>query len=285
MFARGLALIMILAMASLLGPSTGQLPTVPLVFWSDYEATARAMVAAGYGELAGGRHFLAFDPAGDGRAVEVVGDLYAAQRVVVLVPGNDTTLRDFDRGLGGVARRAPAVQARAVYQAVQAKAPGSRVAVVAWLGYDPPEGLGIAALREDRASAGAVELQRFLSSLPGQATVTVIGHSYGSTVVGLAARDFGPRVTDIVALGSPGMGVSDVAQMRTRARMWAATAEDDWIRRVPHVRFAGLGHGADPTAGGFGARILPTGGVPNHDSYLVPGSETLEALVSIALGW
>ena len=62
-----------------------------------------------------GRQFLAFDPAGDGTAVEVLGDLSTADRIAVLVPGVDTTLRDFDRGLGGVARRAPAVQARALY--------------------------------------------------------------------------------------------------------------------------------------------------------------------------
>jgi Alpha/beta hydrolase len=248
-----------------------------------YAATARAMSAAGYGDMAAGRHFLAFDPAGDGRAVEVIGDLSTARRIVILVPGNDTTLRDFDRGLGGVARRAPATQARTVFDAVNGAVNKPDVAVVAWLGYDSPEGMGMATVREERARAGAVELQRFIAVLPARATVVVVGHSYGSAVVGLAAPGFGPAVTDLVALASPGMGVCDVAELRTGARIWAGTADRDWIRRVPHLKIAGFGHGADPTAPGFGARILPTGNVSNHDSYLVPGSATLAALVSIVL--
>src|SRR5262249_45546737 len=108
-----------------------------------------------------GRHFLLYDAAGDGRAIEVVGDLAHARRIVVLVPGSDTTLADFDRGYGGVERRAPAVQARAVYAAIG----DPSVAVIAWLGYDPPEGLGKAAIREDRAAAGAAALTRFLDGL------------------------------------------------------------------------------------------------------------------------
>src|SRR5690349_5016188 len=97
-----------------------------------------AMVGAGEpfaSWVRSGRRFLSFDPRGDGQAVEVLGDLAAAERIAVLIPGVDTRLRDFDRGLGGVSRRAPAVQARAVYAALRAAAPGSRVAVVAWLGY------------------------------------------------------------------------------------------------------------------------------------------------------
>lgn len=253
--------------------------TPPLVFSTDYVAVAQRMSAAGYAEMASGRRFLAFDPGGDGRAVEVVGNLATARRIVILVPGNDTTLRDFDRGLGGVTRRAPAVQARAVYQA--AHDPG--VAVIAWLGYDSPEGMGMATIREERAQAGAVELQRFVASLPSAATVVVVGHSYGSAVVGLAAPGFGPAVTDLVALASPGMGVADAAELHSRARVWAGTADTDWIRLVPHVRVAGFGHGADPTDSGFGARPLPTDRVTGHDSYLVPGSAALAALGRIVL--
>lgn len=278
MFVRSLALSLVMSTSTVLIPD--QVPALaPLTFSTDYAATARAMAAAGYGQLASGRRFLAFDRAGDGRAVEVVGNVATARRIVILVPGNDTTLPNFDRGLGGVARRAPAVQARTVYDTVGQ----SDVAVVAWLGYDPPEGVGIAAARAERARAGAVELQRFVSSLPEGATVTVIGHSYGTAVMGLAASGFGPAVTDLVAIASPGMGVSSAAELRTGARVWAATSDRDWIRRIPNVKLAGFGHGADPTDPGFGARVLPSGNVSNHDSYLVPGSATLAALVPVIL--
>ena len=59
--------------------------------------------------------------------------------------GGGSTLADFDRGLGGVARRAPAVQAGQLYPELRATEPAARVAVLAWLGYDPPDGVLTAA--------------------------------------------------------------------------------------------------------------------------------------------
>ncbi|HCT78986.1 MAG TPA: hypothetical protein DGT23_20985 [Micromonosporaceae bacterium] len=247
--------------------------TIGAVLVAGSPTSSRVDVVPNFGP---GRHFLLVDAAGDGRAVEAIGDVSTAERIVVVVPGSDTTLANFDRGLGGVARRAPAVQARNIYEAT-ARSP--RVAVVAWLGYDPPEGLGVAAMRQDRAESGARELIRFIASLPPNATVTLVGHSYGSVVVGLAAPSLGPQVTDIVALASPGMGASTVSDLRTSAHVWTAIAAHDWIRRVPRVSFAGFGHGPLPAD----ARPLPTDGVDGHDGYLVPGSSTLEALIDIVL--
>ena len=43
--------------------------------------------------------------------------------------------------------------------------------------------------------------------------VTVVGHSYGSVVLGRALRDQGLEVTDAVAVGSPGMGVDDAGDL------------------------------------------------------------------------
>ncbi|GIH06623.1 hypothetical protein Rhe02_46900 [Rhizocola hellebori] len=246
------------------------------VSW-DYSAVAQAMRDAGYGDLAAARQFAAFDPSGDGRAVEVLGDLSSARHVVVLVPGSDTTLADFDRGLGGVARRAPAVQARSLREAILARHPQAQVAVVAWLGYDPPEGLGMAAVRQDRAADGAAALARFVAALPPQATVTVIGHSYGTVVMALAAPAFGPRVTDLVALASPGLSARATTDLSPHARLWTATAPTDWIGHVPHLRIGNIGHGPIPAD----ALELPTNGVDGHDGYLTPGSATLTALADL----
>jgi hypothetical protein len=249
-------------------------------------ATAAATRAAGlpYPSWAmGGRQFLSFDPAGDGTAVEVLGDLATATRVVVLVPGVGTSLKDFDRGLGGVARRAPAVQARAVYAQLR-EDPEARVAVVAWLGYDPPDGIGLDAVRENRARSGAAALTAFVHGLHAvrpSAEVTLVGHSYGAIVVGLAAPHL-PEATDLVALGAPGMGARRAADLGG-ARVWSALAPTDWIRRVPQVRVFGLGHGRRPSDPAFGARELPTDGVAGHDWYLVPGSVTLRALAAVVL--
>jgi pimeloyl-ACP methyl ester carboxylesterase len=235
-------------------------------------------------DAADGRRFLAYDPRGDGRAVEVVGDLDGADRMAVLVPGSDTTLRDFDRGLGGVARRAPAVQARAIAGAARAADPAARIAVVAWLGYDAPDGLGLEVAREVSARDGARDLAAFLAELAARrpaARITVVGHSYGAVVVGLAARSAPPQVTDVVALGAPGMGVDRAADLRTGVRVWAALAADDWIRRVPQGRLLGLGHGTRPSTAAFGARALPTADAAGHDGYLAAGSPTLAALAAV----
>ena len=167
----------------------------------------------------------AVDANGDGLAVEVIGDLETADRVAVLVPGVGTTLANFSDGLGGVARRAPAVQAQHLAAAVRTADPGARVAVVAWLGYDPPDGLGLDAVRRDRAAVGARALSQFVDGLtatrPG-VRVILVGYSYGAVVLGLAAPHLDGRVSDLVAFGAPGMGVTRVDDLRTGARVWAA---------------------------------------------------------------
>ncbi|MFY1671951.1 alpha/beta hydrolase [Plantactinospora sp. WMMB334] len=270
--------------------ASGGTAVAPAGFVEAYPAVAAAMRAAGnpYAHwVAAGRTFLAFDPRGDGLAVEVLGDLRTADRIAVLVPGVDSTLRDFDSGLGGVRRRAPAVQARALHREIHAARPGAHVAVLAWLGYDPPDGLGRAAARAETAQAGAValvELARTLARHRPDATMTLIGHSYGALVVGLAAPALPAQVTDLVALAGIGMGVDRVAGLHTGARVWAAEAPDDWIRRLPPVRLFGFGHGIRPAAPAFGARPLPVDGVTGHDGYLAPGSTTLHATAQVTLG-
>jgi pimeloyl-ACP methyl ester carboxylesterase len=254
-------------------------------FAAAYRQSAVRMLAAGcpYASWAAqGRRFLLFDPAGDGRAAEVFGDLGTATRIAVLVPGVQSTLADFDRGLGGVARRAPGVQGRTLHRHLSKRATG--VAVISWLGYDPPEGLGPAAATEGRARAGAAELAAFVREVlrqrPG-AAVTLIGHSYGAVVVGLAAQRL-PRLAALVALGAPGMGADRAADLGG-APVFSALAPHDWIRRVPQVRLLGLGLGRRPSHAAFGATALPTGGVAGHDYYLVAGSATLRAVTDVVL--
>ncbi|GAA0465508.1 hypothetical protein Ade02nite_47740 [Paractinoplanes deccanensis] len=281
---RILPLVLVLSALSLPAsatPSHDQL----LPFRDAYRETAVRMLATGcpYATWAAqGRHFLTFDPDGDGRAVEVLGDLATATRIAVLVPGVGTVLADFDRGLGGVPRRAPGVQARALYEHLSKRDP--HTAVIAWLGYDPPEGVGPAAATFGRARAGAAALVAFVEDLRGQrpsAAVTLIGHSYGALVAGLAAPRL-PWVGDIVTLGAPGVGASRAADLGG-ARVWSALAPTDWIRRIPEVRLLGVGLGRRPSNPDFGASPLPTDGVAGHDYYLTPGSATLRAVGDVVL--
>jgi pimeloyl-ACP methyl ester carboxylesterase len=262
--------------------STAVAPAVP-----HFTTPAAAMTAAGapYADwITAGRRFAEFDRSA-GTAVEVLGDLAAADRIAILVPGVNTQLADFDRGLGGVARRAPAVQARSLLSRLHEDDPGARVAVVAWLGYHPPDGVDMAAIGEGRARSGAAALIPFVRSVlaarPG-AEVTLVGHSYGSIVAGLAAREL-PEVHDVVVMGAPGLGVDSASDL-PGTRVWSALAPTDWIRRIPQVRLFGLGHGTRPSSAGFGSIALPTAGVAGHDYYFEPGSPTLDAVADVVLG-
>ena len=226
-----------------------------------------------------GRQLLQFDRAGTGRMIEVLGDPSTARRIAVLVPGVDTRLVDFDRGLGGVRRRAPAWQARQLRAAA-----GPDVAVVAWLGYLPPEGINLAAARSDRARVGADELVTFVRGLAVQApraTVVVVGHSYGSLVAGYAARRLPAAVTDVVAIGSPGLDVGRCQDLRPQARVWAGSDPSDWTRRLPDVRVFGLGHGRNPSAPDFGALPLDVTDAHGHDGYFVPGTAALRSITRV----
>ncbi|TYC08397.1 hypothetical protein FXF65_38965 [Actinomadura syzygii] len=259
------------------------------------------------------RRFLYFDPRGNGRAIEVIGDIASARRVVVLVPGADTTLTAFDtRGAkpwstpsGGAhtiytqalhthpaATQTPRGQTPQRWGRVQAGRESVGVAVVAWLGYAAPRTFSRDVITDERAGEGAVRLRRFLwdvHRVNPSSRVGLLCHSYGSVLCGRAAKD-GPedaawrQVTDIALYGSPGTTAWSAAQLgRGRARIWSGRGATDWMEDVPHVRFLGLGLGPDPVSRSFGARVFDAGN-GGHSDYLAPGSASLRNLTAIALG-
>ncbi len=146
--------------------------------------------------------------------------------------------------------------AKSLYKAERQAGPSTRTAVIAWADYTAPSGLGMDAATAMRAEDGADRLNAMVRGLPGLTPVSLFCHSYGSVVCGVAARDLPERVSDIAVAGSPGMRVEHASQLRTTARVWAMRDADDWIQDVPHLELGGLGHGADPVADGFGARVL-----------------------------
>jgi len=225
-----------------------------------------------------GGHFIGFNPAGQGLAVEVFGNLARARRVAVLVPGSDTSLATFDsRGTAS-----PGGAARALGAQVRKLDPGARLAIIAWLGYGDPATLSPGVLTSGDAAQGAAALRPFVDDLVRHGhQVALICHSYGSVVCGLAAPHL--PVTDIAVVGSPGMDVSSVRAMHTTARVWAGRGSSDWIRDVPHVQFLGLGFGQDPMAPSFGARLFAAGS-GGHSGYFKPGGIALRNLAYIALG-
>ncbi|MFB7171037.1 alpha/beta hydrolase [Streptomyces sp. NPDC056254] len=267
----------------------GNLDGVPLPL--RYEANRLAVAATGqarYASLAAAdRRILAFDPRGRGQVAEVFGDLEHAAHVSVIVPGSDSDAASHD------ARRAPSTGPTGMARALSAATGGttadastadSSVAVIAWTGYTTPVGVGLDAADGRLAAAGASRLARLTAGLDavGAPDPVLFCHSYGSVVCGLAARH--TDASDIVAFGSPGMRADTAGALRTGARVWAARGPSDWIADVPNVRFAGIGHGADPSSAAFGARRVPAADVRGHTGYFAPGTQSLAAFAAIARG-
>ncbi|MBB5933169.1 alpha/beta hydrolase [Streptomyces zagrosensis] len=258
--------------------------------------------------LANGRHILAFDPRDRGQIAEVYGDLTSARRTAVIVPGSDIDLGSYaeempkspgDRRDGGgsdhpgvaddTAYATPVGMATSLRSELVRQAPHTGTAVISWTGYSTPVGLGLDAATGRLAGAGAPRLDRFLAGLAAAegapaAPPTVLCHSYGSVVCGLAAHRIGPDASDLVVLGSPGTRAGSVAGLRADARVWAAKDGSDWIGKVPHIELLGLGHGADPAASDFGARRLSTARVDGHAGYFAPGTESLRNFARVTLG-
>ncbi|MGW6156361.1 alpha/beta hydrolase [Streptomyces sp. NPDC055144] len=240
-------------------------------------AQARFLVTRYTELLEPGRQILAFDPRGRGQVAEVFGDLAGSDHVSVVVPGSDIDLSSFDRAKDPYGT--PAGMARSLYEAS-----GGRTAVVAWVGYTTPVGLGPDAATGRLAEAGAPRLTRFAQGLTasGAPRPAVFCHSYGSVVCGLSAARL--PASDLVVLGSPGLRADTVADLRTKARVWAARDDSDWIGRVPNVELFGLGHGTDPTDPSFGARLIPAHRAEGHTGYFAPGTDSLRAFTRIATG-
>lgn len=246
-----------------------------------YAANERALRTNDDPEPVG--RLLEYQPRGNGRIVEVMGDLAGARRVAVLVPGMGwglhRVLTERDHNPNG-----PVMGAVELARQMRRVAPGVPSAVIMWLGYHPPGGIDLDVMRSDRAIAGAGRLVRFLRDLPGRSRVTLVCHSYGAVVCGHAAPRLPHRVRDMVAMAAPGMDVRTAGGLRTTARVWAGRAADDPIRFTPFVRVAGFGHGTDPTTPRFGATVIRTGSARGHSHYFNPGTESLNNLARIAAG-
>lgn len=222
---------------------------------------------------------LAYDPRGDGRVIQVLGDLETAKHIAVLVPGSSWRLDNTLRWPPG-SRLTPLENAVTLANQL-----GPTAAVVVWLGYDAPERVDLAAIGSARAVPGAAALRRFLAGLRPVtlAHITLLCHSYGTVVCGRAVAA-GAKVDDLVAIASPGLDVNRARQLPAAARVWAVRTPDDPIQITPPVRIFGLGHGTAPIDPAFGARVFRTGTARGHDGYFTPGTESLANIVRIVLG-
>ena len=220
---------------------------------------------------------------GDGRAAIALGDLDAARHIAVAVPGMGTEA-------SAIGLRLPAV----VLAAASAHT-SDGVAVMTWHGYDAPSisvtdgsdddplddagdwiaetGDLVEVVTMERATAGAAVLAADVAGIRAMRGrddlhVTVIGNSYGSTTVAIAADEFGLAADDVALTGSPGAGrANDAEDLTTGAtNTWVGSASDDPVSYLgrtggaePHDVVDGaiggnVGLGNDPAEDDFGAR-------------------------------
>jgi hypothetical protein len=270
----------------------------------------RALRARLAGADAPRAYLLAFDASGDGRAVVAIRDPDHTGNVLTYVPGTGANVGDLGKGV-----LLPAADRLAA-------ATGPSTAVVFWLGYDAPDNPVVASYPSyARHAEGA--LDRFQDGLRAthdgaRAHQAVLGHSYGSTVVGFTARDRGLDADDVIFVGSPGVGVAHAGDLGVPAgHVWASTARYDPIRlttaghaivdsacsicadrrsrrledtAVEVLRPPSgpdLWFGTDPTRSDFGGEVFrgapgsPLRPVATHDGYLDPTNPAFEAIVGI----
>ena len=171
----------------------------------------------------------------DGRRVKAAvaqGDVDHAKHIGTLVPGIGTTV---EGGLDTYFRETGNLRHAA---AAQGNMPLKDVATVAWLGYDAPGEANVSNAGDiaspKLAQEGSDRLAGFLTGMhasrqfgAGDAHMTLVGHSYGSTTSGMAATKVKPGVIDDLALcGSPGMGTDD-------AHNYHVDQNHLWVSGVP----------------------------------------------------
>ncbi|MFK3981180.1 alpha/beta hydrolase [Micromonospora sp. NPDC050397] len=247
-------------------------------------------------------YLLRLDPAGDGRAIVAIGNPDRAENVLTYVPGMTADLPSVANEL----RRAESMATRCAELA-----PTERTAVVLWLDYDAPDWLH-QATRDNQAHDAGPALHGFQEGLRAThegppAQQTVLGHSYGSLVVGTTARDHGLAADRVVFVGSPGVGVDRAADLGlAEGQVWASTAGNDVIRHAsgPAELLGRLGlgaalpgvggllaygnpadelwFGADPSGADFGARLF-AGRPDGHVGYWNPGNPALDAIARITV--
>jgi hypothetical protein len=248
-------------------------------------------------------YLLGLSSDGSGRAIVAFGDPDTADHVVTCIPG-----------LGGRLDRVAEELTRMGHLSAAAArtAPDRSTSVIAWLGYDAPDSLPQAASSQRAVGAGPA-LHRFLTGLRSthQGTDshnTVIGLSYGSTVVGLTGHGLGLAADDVILIGSPGTGVQHASDLGVApGHVWASTARHDIINAAADPRYLRpdlpgplrpifgehtdhLWFGPSPASPDFGAHVFQsapghaTDPVGAHVGYYDEGNPALADLADIVVG-
>jgi hypothetical protein len=217
------------------------------------------------------RQFLLVEPDGQGRMIEVQGDLRKAKNIAVLVPGMNNDLERV---------RSQSVRAREIGEEA-----GPDTATIVWLGYDAP--LGLTQGRSTESSLAAAPLlcrfQEGLALSAPDAKITLIGNSYGAQVVARAMLE-GARAHRYLLTGSPGVdpSITSAAQMTPPGTEFFAVARS----RGDYVSYAEQ-HGPDPAEFADIVRIETDNElmqITGHMSYFNKNSESMTNVGRIVRG-
>lgn len=257
----------------------------------------------------------------DGRSITSVGNPDTATRTVVFAPGTFTSHHSLNPSLErpglknwfGFKERfeKPGYMevSRRIHQALTNELRHSDVAVVDYQNYHAPQSLAnpvTGAPNARFAHDGAAELRNHTDRLQhtnqvGDHQLWVAGHSYGTVLVGEAAKGgHGLNADGIINLGSPGLRVDDVSGLILKgehqtpgdAPVHTMTRSDDPIRIVDkarqlHLDRFGIGHGLMPDHPEFGGRMWDVDGGPHrdpHNAYFDRDSVALHNIADIVAG-
>ncbi|MBX3262932.1 MAG: hypothetical protein KF782_24860 [Labilithrix sp.] len=199
-----------------------------------------------------------------GRLGLVYGDLARARNIAVLVPDAETRLDTFTV-FGG--------QAENLYLAANRDQERRSTAVIAWLGYDPPQGRDEVQPKGDGGSL----LFGFLGTLRAKrpdARIGVVSLGYGGVVTAdfLKRNDGGNRVDRVVYLGSPGLGFDVPDTNFGIDATFQATAYDDpgtyRVYGTYPARMRSLRHLCARRQGPPAPGVPPSGEDRGGDAYL-----------------
>lgn len=228
-----------------------------------------------------------------GHGAVAINNPDTAKRNAILVPGTGQDLTTMD----GADNKSLAMYGAALDADHNLKP--EDVSVTTWMGYDRPMDLAHADF-PDPAGASAANLDAFeagqrASHIGAPSIDTVIGHSYGSTMLGAAASGGHHLDADnIIAVGSPGMLVDHASDLSLDpgGHVYAMRAENDIIGAAGGTTQWTLG--PEPDKQSFGAIHLqadpgPTWplGLPSigaHSSYWSPENPALANMGSIIAG-
>ncbi|MYS79731.1 alpha/beta hydrolase [Embleya scabrispora] len=216
-------------------------------------------------------YLMGFSAKNDGRAIIAIGNPDKATHTAVYVPGTGAGLARIDADVSRM---------RSLWLATQQVKDPGEVSAITWVGYDAPDTLthAMSTSYADRAAPAFVRFLRGVGVAQGidsNSHVTVIGHSYGSVVLGQAAHLSGGLVAkDIIVAGSPGMHVTRAADLHVNPHhVWVAAAENDIVTGVgsgahaPAVDDGGRPRRVTPDDSEFGANRFTTDGANGHSEY------------------